>query len=81
MELESIGPWVLLLMRAPPHKNHILWCLNTNLEKLGGWDLKSYLEDLATKSEETLGVKERDQNSTAALTTTWNFECQFLIQT
>lgn len=57
MELESIGPWVLSLMRAPPHKNHMLWCLNTNLKTLSGWDLKSYLEDSATKSGETLGLK------------------------
>lgn len=58
MELESTGPWILSLMRAPLHKNHMLWCLNTNLKKLGGWVLKSYLEDLATKSGETLGLKE-----------------------
>lgn len=57
MELESTGPWELSLMRALPYKDHILWCLNTNLKKLGGWDLKKYLEDLATKSGETLGLK------------------------
>lgn len=57
MELESIEPWVLSLMRAPPHKNHMSRCLNTNLKTLSGWDLKSYPEDSATKSGETLGLK------------------------
>lgn len=60
MELELIGFWVFLLMRVFSYKNYILWCFNINFEKLGGWDLKLYLEDLVIKLEEILGVKERD---------------------